>query len=259
MKIICHADASPSNYFSFGAKAPLVNLYEADLQKLKDEGYTAAFTGLGRLRLILELEKIGMNYFFLDRGYLFGHKKHWIRLSYNSFQMQSIKKVKDWRNGNKLHPAPWRNKANGHILLCPPGKKTGSYYGFSPEEWLEKTLKKISTYTDRRIVIRHKPENKRDRYNGSLSLMSDLEDAYCVVVYNSNAATEAIYSGIPAIVLGDAASKFVSRTEIKDINDLIYSKRTGWLKNIMCNQFTKNEIATGEALDFFLKFYRIKI
>ena len=59
--------------------------------------------------------------------------------------------------------------------------------------------------------------------------------------------------GIPAVVLGEAASKFVSVTKIEDIENLTYPDREDWIKNIMWNQFLRTEISSGKALEILKK------
>lgn len=250
MNIICHNDTRFSEHFSFGAGAPMANLYDCNLAELRKKNYTAVVTGLGRLNLILKFKEVGLNYFFIDRGYILNTKaKDWLRISYNSLQMNKVREIKDWRNGISLKPVEWR-KEGSTVMLCPPSKKTGEFYDFNTDLWLEDTYNKIKKYTDRDIIIREKPKLKLNR---SKSLIDSFKETYCIVIYNSNAATEAIYNGIPAIVLGDAASKFVAERKIENIENLYYPDRTNWLKNIMYNQFTKDEIAEGKAIQFLKK------
>jgi len=256
MKIICHDDKKFSSHFSFGAKAPLMNLYEQDLRAIKSSGYTAVVTGLGRLKLISKFEELGIPYFFLDRAYIFGERKFWIRVSYNSLQMNEMRDIKGWRNVSPVTPEPWR-KGGSKIVVCPPSKKTSEFYKFDKDKWLNRVVKYLDKNSDREVIIRYKPDNKIARYHGDTSLLAALEDAHCIVVYNSNAATEAIFSGVPAIVLGDAASKFVARTDLSDIESLCYPDRELWLKNLFCNQFTVDELSNGEAIDFLTKYHRI--
>lgn len=258
MKIICHDDTRFSRIFAFGASAPLTNLYKEDLIKLKEKGYTAVVTGMGRLRLISKFEKIGMNYFFIDRGYLFGEKKHWLRICYNSLQLEQFKKIKDYSIPKKLLIKPWNHARGDKIIICPPSKKTGSFYNFDPEEWTENVSNEIKKYSDKNIIIRKKPEIKTDRYFGENSLKNALKNAHCIVVFNSNAATEAIIEGIPAVVLGPAASRFISETKISNIENLQFPDRENWIKNLMRNQFTKDEIGTGYALKTLKEFYEIE-
>lgn len=258
LKIICHNDTRFTRDFAQGARAPLANLYETDLDKIQDLGYdTVALTGLGRLPLILELEKRGMNYFFIDRGYVLDDgRKEWLRISYNAFQMQTMSENPIMRKEFKLNPMKW-NKKGENILVIPPCAKAGKYWGFDKDEWLEDTVNKIKKYSNREIVIRQRPAASK-RYSGKTSLKSALKNTFIIVVYNSNAATEAIYNGTPALVLGDAASKFVSITKIKNIENPIYPDRELWLRNLLSNQFKRQEVSSGKALKFLMKIHDLK-
>jgi hypothetical protein len=257
MKLICHDDTRFTREFAEGANAPITNIHKQDLVKLKKKGYTVAFTGFGRMKLIIKLEAYGIPYFFIDRGYIIDDgKKQWMRVCYNSFQMERMRDFSSWRRGIKIKPKSWK-KNGDYILVVPPCAKAGRYWGFDNKKWLESTVTELREYSNRDILIRARPI-VRDRYEGSKSLVNAAKNAHCIVAYNSNAATEAIFHGTPAIVLGEAASKFVSAQKLSNVEKLIRPDRTEWIKNLMYNQFSREELTSGAALKALIKMHNLK-
>lgn len=258
MKLICANDTRFSQEFAAGSNLPIQKITTKDVPRLKEEGYTVVLTGLGRLKIIMALEKYNINYFFIDRAYIIDHGyKRWMRISYNSFQMTEMKENLKWRKGIRIRPEKWQKKnPNGYILIVPPCNKAGKYWKFDSEEWLSNTVSEIRKHSDRDILIRSRPP-VTDRYTSN-SLVSAAAKAHIVVAYNSNAATEAIFAGTPALVLGEAASKFVAITDISQIENPIRPDRTEWIKNLMSNQFTREEIKNGKALKALMKIHNLQ-
>jgi len=257
MKLICHDDTRFSREFAEGANAPVANIHRKDLVKLKKKGYTVAFTGFGRMKLIMKLEAHEIPYFFIDRGYIIDDgRKQWMRVSYNSFQMDQMRDFGSWRRSIRIKPKKWK-KNGDYILVVPPCPKAGKYWGFDNKKWLESTVTELREHSNRDILVRARPL-VRDRYSGPKSLINAAKNAHCIVVYNSNAATEAIFHGTPAIVLGEAASKFVAVQSISQVENLIRPDRTEWVKNLMYNQFTRDELADGTALKALIKMHNLK-
>ena len=83
--------------------------------------------------------------------------------------------------------------------------------------WKYDVAKELRKYTDKRIRFRSKAPKKK-RTNLHKELLND--DYYCVVNINSNAATEAIWAGVPAITLDRHITNPVTRNKLSDINDL---------------------------------------
>jgi hypothetical protein len=77
-----------------------------------------------------------------------------------------------------------------------------------------------------------------------------MENAYCVVTYNSIAATEAILYGLPAIALAPNSARMLCNTAIEQINNLhipTADEVTAFAAHLSYCQFTPREIRTGYA------------
>jgi hypothetical protein len=68
-----------------------------------------------------------------------------------------------------------------------------------------------------------------------------------VISINSNAATEAIWAGIPAITMDTHITNPITKNKLSDINDLYYGKISDWLCMLSYSQFTKEELMNGTA------------
>jgi len=114
---------------------------------------------------------------------------------------------------------------------------------------VERELKK---YTNKTIVFREKAEKKV-----RTSLIQELanEDYYCVVSINSNAATEAIWCGVPVITLDRHITTPVSRSKLSDINNLARPYLAQWLCALSYSQFTQEELYDGTAIKILRKYH----
>jgi hypothetical protein len=114
---------------------------------------------------------------------------------------------------------------------------------------VERELKK---HTDKKIVFREKAEKKV-----RTSLVEELrnEDYYCVVNINSNAATEAIWCGIPVITLDKHITNPVSSNQLSDIENLQRPHLARWLCALSYSQFTVQELFDGTAIKIVRKYH----
>jgi hypothetical protein len=83
-------------------------------------------------------------------------------------------------------------------------------------------------------------------------LTKALEQAHCVVTFNSNAAIESIINGVPAFVLSPVhAAKPVANTNLSNIEKPFYPDTDllhKWLRNLAYQQFHNSELENGSAL-----------
>jgi hypothetical protein len=119
----------------------------------------------------------------------------------------------------------------------------------SPQKWTENVIEELKQYTDRPIEVRLKPD-RTDRVNNN-SIQSALSnDVYCLVTYNSIAATEALLFGKPAIALGENAAQVLCNRKLKDIEKLRIPTKDEMLafaSHLSYCQFTQSEFANGTA------------
>jgi hypothetical protein len=204
----------------------------------------------------LLVQKIDNRYpfWFIDSGYtnFLETKKKWHRLVRNHIHHDKTFEAHVDRLSNfKSFPKPW--KLSGEkILIIEPGPFAAGIFHVDLKTWKYDVERELRKYTDKKIVFREKAEKKI-----RTSLYEDLnnEDYYCLVNINSNAATEAVWSGVPVITLDKHITSSISRNKLSDINNLARPHLANWLCALSYSQFTKEELYDGTAIDILRKYH----
>jgi len=204
----------------------------------------------------LLVQKIDNRYpfWFIDSGYtnFLETKKKWHRLVHNHIHHDKIFEAPVNRLSNfKSFPKPW--KLSGEkILIIEPGPFAASIFHVDLKTWKYDVERELRKHTDKKIVFREKAEKKI-----RTSLIEELnnEDYYCLVNINSNAATEAVWSGVPVITLDKHITSSISRNKLSDINNLSRPHLASWLCALSYSQFTKEELYDGTAINILRKYH----
>ena len=204
----------------------------------------------------LLVTKVDNNYpfWFIDSGYtnFLEPNKHWHRLIQNHLHYGKLFEAPVDRLGNfKSFPAQWRENGE-YILIIEPGPFAAQIFHCDLKTWKYDVEKELKQYTDKKIKFREKaPKNERT------NLYKELcdEDYYCIVNINSNAATEAIWAGIPAITLDRHITNPVTVNKLSDVNNLYRGNLANWLCALSYSQFTKEELLNGTALAVVRKYH----
>jgi hypothetical protein len=192
-----------------------------------------------------------IDFYAIDSGYIQpGAKKDYHRITKNA--LQNLGPIKD-RGLDRLKKLNWqyknRNGQTGNkILICPPSDKVMKFYEKDLDTWLAETIDEIKTYTDRPIEVRLKP-NRSERVTTN-TIWNALDDAYCLVTFNSIAATEALLYSVPAITLAPNAASVLCNTAIKDFNNLYLPTKQEIVRfaaHLSYCQFNSNEMLNGFA------------
>ena len=193
-------------------------------------------------------------FWFIDSGYtnFIEHNKKWHRLVRNHLHTGEFFNAPVSRlDGFKKFPVPWR-KGGDTILILEPGPFAASVFHVDLKTWKYDVEKELRKFTNRPIKFREKkPLTERTKLFHEL-LFND--EYYCVVSLNSNAATEAIWAGIPAITLGQHVTNPVTKNSLSDIDNLYYGDITQWLCMLSYSQFTKEELMDGTAVRLVRKY-----
>jgi hypothetical protein len=171
------------------------------------------------------------------------------------------------RNLN-LNLKPWRTSGN-HILLCLQRNGGWSMGGFSSIDWMNSTIANIRKYSNRPIVVRAHPGDKKiksilkiSHKNVSLStkenLVDDLRGAWATVVYNSSPSVASIIEGVPAFLTDSvpqhSQSFDVANTDISNIENPVMPDRQAWVEKLAMCHWNFDELKSGEAWQFFKKY-----
>ena len=193
-------------------------------------------------------------FWFIDSGYtnFLGKQKTWHRLVRNHLHFNREFSAPVDRLGifNKF-PHQWRSSGD-KILVIEPGEFAAAVFHIDIKQWKYNVESELKNYTDKKIIFREK-ESKKKRDPLYQHLLD--EDYYCVVNINSNAATEAIWAGIPTITLDRHITNPVTKNKLSEINNLYTGSLAEWLAMLSYSQFTFNELIDGTALKIIKKYH----
>lgn len=234
--------------FTVGA---LGQLSKWEIEKNNNKHIPLAIRGLATdsQKAIKHCQENNIDFYAIDTGYIQpGTKKDYHRVTKNA--LQDLGPIKD-RPLDRLIKLNWKYRKpqqGTKILICPPSEKVMKFYKLDLNEWLETVIDKIKTKTNRPIEIRKKPT--REERVTTNTIWNALEDTFCLVTFNSIAATEATLYSVPAITLAPNAASVVCNTDIDSIvNPLLPDRGTinRFAAHLSYCQFTCKEMRSGYA------------
>ncbi len=206
--------------------------------------------GLGKRKQIKECWEKGRDFYYIDTGY-FGNdrRKNYHRITKNHLQNIGpvIHRPRDRLALTGWHPTKFTGGTN--ILLCPPSEKVMKFFNLDLQEWIDDTVAKIKTHTDRPIIIRTK-QPRSVRVTTDTIEMALANDVHCLVTFNSIAATESLLFGKPAFTLGPNAAQSLSLTDLSKIERPYIptlDEVEEWAAHLSYCQFTELEMGNGTA------------
>ena len=233
------------------------------------------FRGITRIETIKQCLDNNIDFYYIDTGYMGCYPdKNWHRFTKNNFQtldhlnykqldfLTDVKKLKErFASIMKVQYDSYKPKRpvkGENILIIPPSAKVlkcltlNGHVNFTQEEYINYVSNEIKKYTDKKIIVRQKPNrDERTRKGGNLQNQLINDKIHCLVAFNSIAAFEAIQEGYPAITLGPNAASFLSEKEIKNVHKPYFADddkiREHSLYLSAC-QFNREEFRNGYAV-----------
>jgi hypothetical protein len=164
-----------------------------------------------------------------------------------------------------LRLPPWRQGEN--IVIAVQRGDSEQWSGLpEPKIWVEQTVTKIKSVTNRPIIVRphprqpiagiagvtvRKPQPLINTYD-SFDFDTDLANAWCVINENSGPGCQSVMVGVPAFVGIDSMAAPVANLDLLDIEKPWMPDRTAWLEDIAHTEWTTEEIASGYPLQRLL-------
>jgi len=150
-----------------------------------------------------------------------------------------------------------------HILVCLQRVDGWSMCGTNVQEWLDNTIKEIRKNTNRPIVVRKHPGDRRQehlkfsneyRVSSNPNLIDDLQNCWATVTYNSSPGIASLIHGVPVFVT-DAMPRQsqtwpVCNTDLKNIANPIMHDRTEWINKVSQSHWNDDEVSNGSAWRF---------
>ena len=171
-------------------------------------------------------------------------------------------------NDLEINLKPWRTQGN-HILICLQRNGGWSMRGLDVIQWMNATILEIRKYSNRPIVVRAHPGDKKiggylkiNHKSASLStnvdLREDLKNAWATIVYNSSPSVASIIEGVPAFLTDPqpehSQSVAVANTDISRIEDPVMLDRQAWIERLSMCHWKFDELKSGAAWNFFRKY-----
>jgi hypothetical protein len=244
------------NMFAKGCNTTSISTENFVYENSKDP---IVLRGILKHKIMKQCWKDGRDFYYIDTGY-FGNErtasnpngwKYWHRIVKNDLQHGEIVSRPDdrFRKFNKKF-TPWK-KSGRKILVAAPDEKPCKFYGVTKEEWVAQTVATIKLYTDRPVEVRERAAKRIDRI-ATDTLQSALDnDVFALVTFNSVAAIESIFSGIPAFTLAPTnAAAPVASQDLSLIENPYYpdqDKLYAWACHLAYGQVHVDEMKTGRA------------
>lgn len=156
---------------------------------------------------------------------------------------------------------PWRKDGRNILIL---GQKSSGWTmeGIDPFQWITDTVFRIRRYTDRPIVFRMHPSDRKIRplYEKKCSelamhisknerITQDLNDAWCSVTYNSSPGATSVIEGVPVFITDPnwkrSPAHRVGNNDLKYIEDPHMPDREEWIQRISMSHYTVEDIKQG--------------
>jgi hypothetical protein len=160
-----------------------------------------------------------------------------------------------------LELQPWRTNGE-HILICLQRNGGWSMGNLDVMQWCNNTIREISKFSKRPIVVRAHPGDKKVKQylninhpnvkiTSNPSILDDFKNAWAVVTYNSSPGVAGAIEGIPVFVTDPnpkVSQAFeVANFALKDIETPDMPDRQQWIEKLAMSHFSFNDLKTGLA------------
>ena len=164
-----------------------------------------------------------------------------------------------------LQEKPYRTSGD-HILICLQRNGGWSMKNYDVMQFCHDTISRLRQYTDRPIVVRGHPGDKKSQFYIKLNLpnvrisqpgttiQQDLANAWATVIYNSSPGVASLIEGVPVFQM-DADPDYSMYSEVanfflENIENPTLHDRQDWLEKISMCHWNFAELKSGEAWDF---------
>jgi hypothetical protein len=157
-----------------------------------------------------------------------------------------------------------------YVLLCLQRNGGWSMKDTDVLSFCKKAIKRIESYTDRPILIRAHPGDKKTymalrqafpKYrftNIETPLTHDLNKAWATVVYNSSPGVASLIEGVPVFQMDTNVDYSmygeIANFDLSQIENPVLHDRQDWIERISMCHWKFSETQSGEAWEFMKKY-----
>lgn len=199
---------------------------------------------------------------------------HYLRYSFDGvfrntgFYFDKDVDPKRWQQISKDYDLSLKDyrKDGEYVLLCLQRNGGWSMKDTDVEKFCKRAIKEIQKYTDRPIVIRAHPGDKKTYMNLRRKfpnyrftnienpLTHDLGRAWATVVYNSSPGVASLIEGVPVFQLDDQKDfsmySEIANFDLSQIENPTLHDRQDWIERISMCHWSFAETKSGKAWDF---------
>ena len=159
-----------------------------------------------------------------------------------------------------------------YILVCLQRNGGWSMRGLDVMDWLQQTITEIKKYTDRKIVVRGHPGDKKVSQYLKLNIPNvvvsdinrpieeDLKNAWSTITYNSSPGVASLIEGVPVFALDPNPNysqySEVANHNLAEIENPVLHDRQHWVERISMSHWNFAELKSGEAWAFMKNYVR---
>jgi hypothetical protein len=165
---------------------------------------------------------------------------------------------------NRLGTSLKDYRTNGnHILICLQRVDGWSMCGTSVQQWLDRTVNEIRQYTNRPIIVRKHPGDRRQdslrfsrdySLSRSVNLLEDLNNCWAMITFNSSPGIAGLINGIPVFVTDPTPQRSqtwpICNTALSSIETPTLFDRHEWINRISQCHWNIDEVRSGQAWAF---------
>jgi hypothetical protein len=222
------------------------------------DGLTPVLRGILKYKIMQKCLADNKDFYYVDSGYVGNNisrlnkmgNKLYHRIVRNDLQHKTItpRPADRWQALDVvLQPRKFGRK----IIVATPDEKPCRYYGIDQQQWVEQTVAELKKYTDRPIEIRHRAPKRIDRVSTAPLSTVLATDVHALVTYNSIAAVESIFAGVPAFVLAPThVAEPVASKDLSQIENPVWANRDtldAWCHSMAYGQYHVRELRDGTA------------
>lgn len=164
---------------------------------------------------------------------------------------------------------PWRITGD-HILICLQRHGGWSMGGLDVQTWLDRTIVQIRQHSLKRpILVRTHPGDKKikailkiNHKNVHLSnnerLITDLHNAWAMVVHNSSPSIAGAIEGVPVFITDPipqhSQAYEIANIDLEKLENPNMPERKTWIERVSMCHWSFDELRSGEAWQFFKRY-----
>lgn len=248
------SDHGGDEYINMLATAAGSAVTDTEEFNFADNNNPIVLRGILKHKIMEKCRTAGRDFYYVDSGYLGNAvsqrnrlgRKLWHRVVKNGLQHTELR-TRPADRLKRIGISGAKQQLRGSkIIVAAPDEKPCRHYGIDLESWITNTVNTLKQHTDRDIIVRQRTKNKEVRMLHDPLSKVLMQDVHALVTFNSNAAVEAIITGVPAFVLApEHAAMPVTSQDLSMIetpfwpdSDLIHK----WLCHLSYCQFHVSEL-----------------